>query len=336
MAKNRFDQVIDAFEPDFRRAFLDAVYAMRDAADFAQLVRMIEAGDVDGAIRAVGLDPSQLRFLDSTRIEAFQAAGNYTAQIIPVAVDEEGFRTIFQFAIRNPDAEAWLRSRAAEDVVDILDDQRNAIRAFLEAGLQAGDNPRTSALDLIGRISKETGRREGGVIGLTSSQEEWVRNYEAELRSDDPAAALERALRDKRFDRIVNRAIADGEAIPDSAIDSMVTAYKNRALRYRAETIARTETIAAVHEAQSQALTQAVRAGIVSATAITMTWNSAGDERVRDSHEELDGETILMGEYFETENGPIRFPGDPLADISETINCRCWLEPGIDFLAGVD
>src|SRR6185369_9054534 len=97
-----------------------------------------------------------------------------------------------------------------------------------------GANPRTTALDLVGKIGA-TGNREGGVIGLTSSQEEWVRNYRAELLSDNPEAALERALRDKRFDRAIMNAANSGEPIPRDLVDKMVNSYKTRALRYRAE-----------------------------------------------------------------------------------------------------
>ncbi len=332
MAANRFDQIIDEFEPQFRRAFLTSIYAIRDAAHFEQIVRMLENGDVAGAVRAVGIDPSQVQYLDEVRTAAFRAAGDYTAGLIPITIDEDGFRTIFQFGVRNPEAEEWLRREAASDVVEILGDQQIAIRNFLEAGLQAGDNPRTTALDLIGRVSKETGRREGGIIGLTSTQEEWVRNYEAELRGDDPAAALERALRDKRFDRTVLNAIANDEPIPDSAISSMVTNYKNRALKYRADAIARTETIAAVHTAQDQALAQALALGAVAEDEILLTWNTAGDDRVRASHEELDGQTIVRGEVFVTEHGELAYPGDPDGEPEDIINCRCYLEVSVDFL----
>src|SRR5205814_64369 len=98
----------------------------------------------------------------------------------------------------------------------------------LSAGLQAGANPRTTALDLVGRIASSTGQREGGIIGLTSSQEEWVRAYRSDLESDNPALALSRALRDKRFDRTVLKAAKNNEPLPSALVDKMVTSYKNR------------------------------------------------------------------------------------------------------------
>lgn len=332
---NRFDQLIDQFEPVLRRAFLDAVHAMRDAAHIEQIAKMLEAGDVFGAIKAVGLDPTQFRGLDRAIGDAFEAGGNTTAKLIPIAQDAAGFRTVFQFAIRNPEAEQWLRDHSSGLVTDILDDQRSMIRSYLGDALEKGQNPRTTALDLVGRINAATGKREGGMIGLTKSQEGWVRAYREELASDKPSAALSRTLRDKRFDAAVMRAERNGESIPPELLNKMVTAYRNRALRYRAETISRSETIAALHAAQDMALDQAVASGAVRPDAITVTWRSARDKRVRDAHRALDGKRIPKGGVFQSSLGPIRYPGDPMADIANTANCRCWLEPSVDFLAGV-
>jgi hypothetical protein len=105
----------------------------------------------------------------------------------------------------------------------------------------------------------------------------------------------------------------------------MATSYKNRALKMRADTIARSETITALHQAQSDALDQAVHPGLKSDT-ITMIWRSAHDARVRDAHRALDGQKIKRGGVFQSALGPIRFPGDPSASAANTINCRCFLE----------
>jgi len=51
-------------------------------------------------------------------------------------------------------------------------------------------------------------------------------------------------------------------------------------------------------------------------------WATQRDRRVRDSHVELEGVKIPLAAVFS--NG-CRYPGDPLADIDETANCRCFL-----------
>lgn len=331
---NRFDTLIDAWEPPLRRAFLDAVYQLRDFAQIDQIARMLEAGDVDGALRAVGLDPVAFRKFDRTLEDAFESGGKATAQLVPVTADAQGLRTVFQFNIRNPQAENWLRIHSAGAVKDILDDQRAMIRAYLSDAMAKGVNPRTAALDLVGRISATTGKREGGTIGLTASQEQWVRKYAEELASQNPLAALERTLRDKRFDATVLKAARDKTPIPADLVQKMLRNYRNNALRYRAEAIARTEAMAALHQSQEEAMRQAVESGAIAAQTVAYVWRTAGDARVRDSHAAMEGQRRKMGDMFTTGNGArLRYPGDPEGPASEIVNCRCWRETSVDFLA---
>lgn len=333
---NRFDRLIDHWDPILQKAFRASIYALRDQAQVNLIATMLERGDIEGALKAVGLDPVAFRAFDKSILDAFEAGGNFTSTALPIVKLADGFRVKFQFNIRNPAAERWLSEHSSRLIKEILDDQRSMIRGYLTDGLAKGVNPRTSALDLVGRIGA-SGRREGGVIGLTTSQSEWVRNYAAELASDNPRAALARTLRDKRFDRAVIAAAESGEPIPAGLLSKMIDAYENRALRYRAETIARTETMASLHEAQQQAMEQAVASGAISRTDVTFIWRTAADERVRPAHQVMDGQTVAMGEMFVDGDGNrLEFPGDPNAPIETIANCRCWREPSVDFLAGLE
>lgn len=333
---NRFDQLIDQFDPILRKAFMDAIYAIRDSVQIAALAKMLERGDIEGALRAIGLDPIQFRQFDKAIAAAFEAGGNYTAAGFPATVAADGLKVVFQFNVRNLFAENWLRARSSEKITEIVTDQRNMIRAHLTAGMEAGQNPRTVALDIAGRINRVTGKREGGVLGLTNSQAEWVRAYRAELASATPSKALTRNLRDKRFDAVVRRAQAAGEPIPADKIDAMVTAYQNRALRYRAETIGRTEAMASLHASQEEAVRQGVQAGAIQQSKLKQIWRTARDARVRDSHRSMSGQTVARGEMFTTGTGVnLAYPGDPNGPATEVINCRCYREMKYDFLAGV-
>lgn len=336
MAANRWDQLIDQWDAELRKAFLQSVYKLRDQAQVEAIARALERGDVNGALRAVGLDPASFRALDRAIADAYEAGGNVTTGYVPPARDAAGLRLVVQFNIRNPTAEEWLRDHSAALVRDILDDQQAMIRTHLTDGMARGVNPRTSALDLVGRINTATGRREGGVIGLTASQERWVARYAAELASDAPGAALARELRDKRFDATVRRAVASGEPIPADTRARMVTAYRNRALRFRAEALARTEAMTALHASQDEAMRQAIQSGAVDQQAVLFAWRTARDKRVRDTHKSMEGQTQPYGVPFRSGSGAaIQYPGDPDAPASERINCRCFREPIIDFLANV-
>ena len=87
----------------------------------------------------------------------------------------------------------------------------------------------------------------------------------------------------------------------------------------KAETIARTETLTAVSVGQGAALENAKEV----IPDLKKTWLTSGDNRVRDSHASLDGDTISVDEKFG--NG-LRYPRDTKSsDPSEVINCRCTL-----------
>ena len=87
----------------------------------------------------------------------------------------------------------------------------------------------------------------------------------------------------------------------------------NAISRWRAATIARTET----HTAAMQAMNDTIEDQGIEVR--TKTWQTSGDDRVRDSHVGMDGETVGYDEPFS--NG-MMFPGDG-DDPDEVINCRC-------------
>lgn len=55
-------------------------------------------------------------------------------------------------------------------------------------------------------------------------------------------------------------------------------------------------------------------------------WNTMTDERVRDSHSELEGVTIPFGDLFDVGGFQASRPGDPSLPVEELANCRCVLE----------
>lgn len=337
-ARQTIADLIDKWTPRLQRAFLDGVDVLRDQAQVSLIADMLQRGDLDAAVRAVGLDPAAFTALDTTIAAGFLDAGQQTAAAIPASVGPQGHRLQVLFAVRNPRAETWLRDNSSQLVTDVLTDQRDMIRQNLEAGMRAGLNPRTVALDLVGRVDPVSGKRTGGTIGLTASQDEWVRNYADALASDSPGDALQSALRDRRFDAAVKRAVSRETPIPAYTQTKMVTAYRNRALRYRAETIARTEALTSLHQAQHEAYAQAIDAGQVQAKNVKKIWRSAGDDRVRETHQVLNGESVGMHEPFVSPSGArLLFPGDTSqgAPASEVVVCRCDVTYRVDYLAGV-
>jgi HK97 family phage portal protein len=90
-------------------------------------------------------------------------------------------------------------------------------------------------------------------------------------------------------------------------------------IQSRSRTIARTEVQGAFSEAR--------HTGMNETEPQKKRWISSRDSRVRDSHEHLDGQVVGWGESFKGYHSSIKYPHDPTASGSETINCRCIIEP---------
>lgn len=333
MPKQSFTDLTEEQAQRIRQAFLDAIYAARNRAQVNAIAEALARGDIEAVIRALALDPVVFRGLEQAIEQAFEVGGNWQIDRLLPRTTATGARVDILFNVRNFAAENWLRNHSSTLVREIVEDQRVAARNFLTAGMEAGNNPKTTALDLVGRLNRATGQREGGVLGLTSSQEAWIRNYEAELR--DPARlseALTRALRDKRFDKSILKAIREGNGLDDAMIRKMLISYRNKALKLRGDTIGRTESLASMHQASYEAMRQAIDAGQVDRDLVTAKWKTAKDIRVRDTHRALDGKEVPFGEAFVTPRGNrLRWPGDPAGGASEVVNCRCTVAWRIDY-----
>ena len=290
MAHDIFDELTKAWQPRLRMAFLKAVAAITDQVTIKAIVAELENGDIEGALKAVGVEDYYFDGLAEQIRQVFTAGGKGTARLVPTIRTASGNVIRFVFAARAREAEDWIRSRSSEMVQGIVTGQTDMIRVFLRDGLVAGQNPRATALDLVGRISKASGNRVGGVIGLTEAQEQWQRAYAAELASNDPTdlrKALRRDLRDKRYDRTIAKAIREGRAIPAEMRQKMLLAYRNRSLKYRADAIARTETARSLGEAHRQAWEQAFERRQVDRTKVVKVPKYIHDGHARLWHREV-------------------------------------------------
>ena len=331
------DELLAAYPPRIRRAFLDAIRDIQSQVVLKDIAEALGRGDIQRAIDVINLDRAAFLRFEQELEAAFADGGVGQIEELGRIRDPEGNRVQIRFGVRNLPAERIIRDYSAQRVVGILDDQRDALRLTMEAGLSRGDNPTRTALDVAGRVNRRTGRREGGILGLTAKQVEYVESARSELTSADPATLrryLGRDLRDKRFDSVVRRAIKDGKPLPQDTVTRIVGRYNDRMLKFRADTIARTETLSALNMGRHQAVEQVIATGKVRRQDVRLVWDAAKDRRTRDTHWDLDGQSVAYGEAFHTIRGnTIRFPGDPRAPAEETINCRCKLVPRIDFLA---
>lgn len=206
--------------------------------------------------------------------------------------------------------EAMQRNRTRL-IVELTQDQRLAISQALAQSLREGQSAQQAALAL--RDS----------LGLTSYQQRMVDNYRTLLETNN-RQALDRVLRDRRYDRGFENAIEEGEILPEDRIDTMVNRYRERLLASRAETIARTEAGRVLEETRYLSTEQAVDAAGVPRDHAVKQWIATIDSRTRDTHAAMNGQARLIDDYFDSPSGArLFYPHDSDAPASESINCRC-------------
>lgn len=337
----QLNELIERFTPIIRDAFKAAITDIKDRAILAEVIDAISLGDPDRAFRSLGISDAAMRPLTQALEQAFEAGGVMIAGSVPRGV-RGGARAVFRFDIRNSRAEAFLRDQSSQLVSRISGEQMTAIRNVITDGVTAGRNPRNIALDIVGRIDPTSGRRVGGIVGLTGPQERAVARARAELLSGDASEMnkwFSRERRDKRFDSTVRKAIDAGEALDVDTVSRLTTRYSDSLLNLRGDNIGRTESVSSLNRSQMEAFEQAVDQGVIQRSAVKRIWDSAGDDgRTRHSHLAMDGQMVGLNEPFVSPSGSrMMFPGDTslAAEAEETINCRCRVRTEVDWFAGV-
>lgn len=309
-----YRRAIRSLEPKIRRAIEAGYDQIRDKLTLNELTGLIERGDVDGVLRLVPNDVINSAFEE---FEAVTSAGYLTgAQVFadgqPPVIGADGSVVNFTFNATNPKVSGYARDYTARRVREIGNDLKRVISETVRDGAVRGDGPLSTA------------RRVRGSIGLTVNQERAVSNYRRMLETGD-ARALQRELRDRRFDAAARRAIR-GQRLSQQQIDRMVSRYRERYIKYRSETIARTETIRSLNGGQTQLMQSYIDQGKISEDQVRRFWHYTFDERTRFSHRTIPSRNpdgVGMREPFSSDLGPIMYPGDPSAGPANTINCRC-------------
>lgn len=116
----------------------------------------------------------------------------------------------------------------------------------------------------------------------------------------------------------VLQGIVQGESIPNIAKRLRNVTEMNRASAIRN---ARTTVTSAENKGRMDMLHDAAEKGVV----VHKVWMATHDSRVREAHDLLDGQEQDIDDPFESELGPIMYPGDVEADPANTYNCRCSL-----------
>lgn len=330
-------QLASEWEQTLRDAWLDSVQSITSNVTLKALVAEIERGNVQAALEMLDIGPDRFARFERAILSAWDAGGAATVAGMPSLREPGGNRVLFSWSVRNLPAEQALRSHAARLVDDLTTEARDVVRQTLADGLSRGRNPRQTALGLVGRINRRSGVREGGVIGLSRPQAATLDKIFLGLRSGDTEAMrdyLGYALRDKRFDGHVRRALAEGGSVPADAVDRIVTSYSNRALKYRADNLALTETNIALTKARLDAFQQQIDAGKLDAGDVVKTWGRSISREKRVDHLAMVGVSVPFNEKFTLPSGvQCDGPHDPSLPASELVGCKCMVSLSVDYTA---
>ncbi|ACI55695.1 conserved hypothetical protein [Rhizobium leguminosarum bv. trifolii WSM2304] len=330
--------LIDGLSPSLEKAFIAAIDEIKSEVVLREVVARLEVRDVEGAIQALHIDPAAFRPLSEALRQAYDAGGALTAQNMPRLSDPMGARVVFRWDISNQGAEANIRNLSSTMITNITEQTVVAVRQTIVAAYAQGAGPNTIALDLVGRKSATTGKREGGVLGLNGPQADLIERTRINLLSGDPALMrkyLALKTRDKRLDKAVQRAIAAGKPLDADTLNKVLMRLRDRNLRLRGEMVARTEMLSAVMSSKHEAFQQALSKSNRDASLVTRKWRSAGDRKVRHTHQVLNATEVTgMDVPFQSPSGTLlRYPGDTAlgAGPSEVAGCRCDVEYNFNF-----
>lgn len=394
---DELESLIEALGATLAAVFMAAIASLRAGINFQALIVALRENDIDAAIDALNIERSVFSGYVVERQSAFSQAGEVSSQTLtkkraaafraprqpslrgpvaelapagpsgparptPPALSFDGpepTNIVFRFDMTNPRAEAKIRTEAAARVSGYVEEQIATARKVIGDGFQRGEGPQTIATTIAGRINPISGRREGGIVGLSDPQVTYVESMRKRLLSGDPDEMMKvlgsfdkdgkwkegtgQTLRDRRYDRTIKKAIRDiaaGKSNPltSDQVAEMAAKYSDRLLKRRADDIARTETASGVEMARAEATKQALDKAGLPDNAVTKGWVHQGGVRgARDVHLAMNKRTVIgIDTPFILPDGSVMlYPHDPAGGVKNNANCRCRGDQLIDWASGL-
>lgn len=358
--KRLINQLIDLLGARMARKFMSAINDITDRSKitkieeiFAEIQENVTKEIVDDVLKAAGVRIGNWVAMTEEHRAGYYEAGKFY-------IDEEvPFRFGATFDLGNQRVQEWLEHQSSRMIQQLTSTQREVVRAHLVDGFNNGRNPHSVALDLVGRVGPaaggpKSGSRKGGVIGLNLQQlqltidmRDALSSYEVGvLRIDKNGNPVKKfwigddgklqsvyTRRDRRFDGTILKAIQNGEKLPQSKIDRLVSRYRDRLLELRGSTIGRTEALSSMNEAQHESLRQTIDNGYAEEDAVIRKWHHSKLDNARPGHEQMDGQERGLNDPFVNPVTGIELMHPNDGPGSESINCRCKVEHIVDFLA---
>lgn len=242
----------------------------------------------------------------------FQEAGNNIINVLP----KGSFLSKYHFDIfYDTTFDVYKRFRV-KTTKDIVNDTVSAVKQAIERAI----NEKRSNEEILYEFKHS--------IGLNRQQENAVNNYKKALISGS-LQSLKYENRDKSKDNEIISSIVAGALLSRSKVNSLVNAYRQRSIEYRANLIAETETLKYASAGEYESIIQAGMEEVIELNGLKKFWVTQRDERVRANHIAIplmNNMGVDIWDYFQTPLGPMRYPRDENGAPGNIVNCRCYLK----------
>ena len=182
--RRRFRAEARKFGPRLRSAFLQAIQDIAITADLRRLEQALEARDTGAVIELLELKPEFYAPLNEALRATVIGGGAYFVDSLPRKHPGTGTTLVIRFQGDHPRARRFIEQSGGDLITNIVEKQRAMVRSYLASGVADGRGPKAVALDLVGRVNRQTGRRTGGIIGLTERDALSVAKLRLQLLSD--------------------------------------------------------------------------------------------------------------------------------------------------------
>lgn len=313
----RYHRIADRAAPKVFRAFNAATAKLQLSGDIDQITTFLETQDDTNAIEQFNWAqfktdienlPLTKPFLEGAEMAVDEIIRN--PELAQLAL--EGIRKVStaealeiktSFTLRQVDAERFLEANQAFLATSINVESKEAVRQVILNGFQTGKAPRVMAREIK------------TMVGLNARQAVAIDNFRTKLES----------------------MLAQGKspfktvALTQGKIDSMVSKQTKKALRQRAQLVARSETIRSANAGVQASWQSAIDQGFLPAT-VKAIWLAAGDERTCPFCDSLDGTVVGIQETFSSTVENLDGSSITLTEQHPPIhpNCRCAIALEVD------
>ena len=319
-------------ERQIQLAFERGVSSITDDVLVGALRDALAAGDVQAVLDVIDIEDAAFDEFRAMLVTQFAESG-------AAEINGMKFKQPVRWNSANPRVEEYARNQVGDKITRMTSDMKVAVRNTVADGYAFGRSVNRMALDLVGRIGP-SGKRQGGIVGLSSQQAGWVDGMRLALSGEGGAkfwigadGKLKSTLtrRDRRFDAAILKSLKTGIPLTKDQIDNMTRAYANRLLLSRGKTIAKTERGQAVNAGRVEAWKQAADKLGLPYTRIRKQWVYTDRSRIdRPDHRAADKTQVQgLDTPFIVGGVPYLYPHDPSLAAENTINCSCeckiWL-----------